>query len=603
MAGLEESTTPHPSGRSARKTRWIVLAIVAAVFVACYLGLCGYVTGSGRILPNTWVSGVALGNMTRAEATQASAEGLDALYSGTAITLICDEDSIPVPAALFTGDGYVIAQAAYEAGRSHGFFWQGATFVRSLFFGTEIDAALCVRDGCGDDVSALLAEVSASMDSTLAETTWEVSDTVITFVKGHIGRAVDTDALLEQICDTLAARESSSLLVTTTVVSPAELDFDALYAQLYVEPADAFLDPVTFEITPHVTGVSFQVDAAKRLMDAAEPGETFTVPLILTEPEHTTQALTALLFRDVLGTCSTTIGGTASRLTNVTLAASFCDGVILFPGESFSYNSTVGPRTTERGFSPAPAYRGGETVDEVGGGICQVSSTLYLAALRANLSITDRRNHTYISAYIEAGMDATVAYGVIDFCFLNDTDSPVKLVLTVNRRTLTVRILGTETDGITAEMSHVTLSSTSAGVVYKADSAVRAGTTEVSTTPYNGYVVDTYRSLYDESGALLSKTLESHNVYKVRNKVVLYNPADGDPSAPKSTQSAAITETPVDSESPAVSQSPVGAEIPAETPAETPTETQPPAVPETPAATESPAAEPPAQTQTPTEGD
>ena len=111
----------------------------------------------------------------------------------------------------------------------------------------------------------------------------------------------------------------------------------------------------------------------------------------------------------------------------------------------------VGSRQASRGFLPAPAYVSGQTVQEIGGGVCQGSSTIYLAALRANLEIVERYPHGYITRYVPDGMDATVYYGVKDFRFKNDTPFPIKIVGSVSGRTLTVNILGTKHNNITVE--------------------------------------------------------------------------------------------------------------------------------------------------------
>ena len=111
------------------------------------------------------------------------------------------------------------------------------------------------------------------------------------------------------------------------------------------------------------------------------------------------------------------MGGTAARVSNVKLASAAFDGTVLNSGDLFSYNETVGQRTEAKGYKAAPAYVQGETVDEIGGGVCQPSSTLYYACLLANMEITERYAHRYIPAYITRGMDATVSWGGPDYKF------------------------------------------------------------------------------------------------------------------------------------------------------------------------------------------
>lgn len=195
------------------------------------------------------------------------------------------------------------------------------------------------------------------------------------------------------------------------------------------------------------------------------------------------------------------------------------------PGEEFSYNGVVGSRQASRGFLPAPAYVSGQTVQEIGGGVCQGSSTIYLAALRANLEITERYPHGYITRYVPDGMDATVYYGVKDFKFKNDTPFPIKIQGSVSGRTLTVNILGTKSDNITVEMTNEIVGTTGYNTVYKVDSSLSAGSTRVDVTPYSGYTVKVYRNLY-EGGKLINTKLEDTSVYKSRDKVVMVSPAD-----------------------------------------------------------------------------
>src|SRR5699024_6531690 len=135
------------------------------------------------------------------------------------------------------------------------------------------------------------------------------------------------------------------------------------------------------------------------------------------------------LFKDVLGSYTTNVSGTAVRKKNVRLSGEKCNNIILLPGEEFSYNNTVGKRTKENGFGEAAAYLNGETVQEVGGGICQTSSTLYNAVLLSNLEVTERTNHTYVSGYVPIGRDATVSWGGPDFKFKNDKEYPIKIVM------------------------------------------------------------------------------------------------------------------------------------------------------------------------------
>ena len=208
-------------------------------------------------------------------------------------------------------------------------------------------------------------------------------------------------------------------------------------------------------------------------------------------------------------------------------------------GDVFSYNDVVGQRTAARGYQAAPAYVQGETVDEIGGGICQTSSTLYLACLRSNLEITERYAHRYVPAYITAGMDATVSWGGPDYKFTNNSLYPIKIVTIYENNYLTVRILGTNVDGTSVKMTNEHLSTTPYETVYEDDPTLAPGTEKVKTTPYTGYKYRTYRNVYDANGKLISSTYEAVSAPPAARDSQK-RPLPGCHSAPPSTVAQAI---------------------------------------------------------------
>ena len=229
-------------------------------------------------------------------------------------------------------------------------------------------------------------------------------------------------------------------------------------------------------------------------------------------------------------------------------------------GDVFSYNDVVGQRTAARGYQAAPAYVQGETVDEIGGGICQTSSTLYLACLRSNLEITERYAHRYVPAYITAGMDATVSWGGPDYKFTNNSLYPIKIVTIYENNYLTVRILGPNVDGTSVKMTNEHLSTTPYETVYEDDPTLAPGPEKVKTTPYTGYKYRTYRNVYDANGKLISSAYEATSDYKSRNKVILrgpaVEPADGGAQIPTDTTEPTTPVEPTEPQDPGVPTEP-----------------------------------------------
>ena len=260
------------------------------------------------------------------------------------------------------------------------------------------------------------------------------------------------------------------------------------------------------------------------------------VPLTVTQPDITQEILADRLFADLLGQGTSQVSGSSNRKFNVKLSAEACNGVILMPGEEFSYNNTTGSRSADKGYLPAPVYSGGASVDETGGGICQTSSTIYYAVLHTTLEIVERHAHMYSVGYVPDGMDATVYFGLSDFRFKNNTDYPVKIVTESydknGLRYLTVKLYGTNVDGRYAVPERTQFDFVSPTTQYRADESIPQGTTKVDAkqNAYTGRSARAWRVIYEKDGTLVEKQDLGVSTYKMRPTTILYNPADGDPS-------------------------------------------------------------------------
>ena len=300
--------------------------------------------------------------------------------------------------------------------------------------------------------------------------------------------------------------------------------------------ANAVIDPDTCEVLPHTVGVDFDTAQAQRLFQQAQEGETVEVPLTVTQPDITQEILADRLFADLLGQGTSQVSGSSNRKFNVKLSAEACNGVILMPGEEFSYNNTTGSRSADKGYLPAPVYSGGASVDETGGGICQTSSTIYYAVLHTTLEIVERHAHMYSVGYVPDGMDATVYFGLSDFRFKNNTDYPVKIVTESydknGLRYLTVKLYGTNVDGRYAVPERTQFDFVSPTTQYRADESIPQGTTKVDAkqNAYTGRSARAWRVIYEKDGTLVEKQDLGVSTYKMRPTTILYNPADGDPS-------------------------------------------------------------------------
>ena len=183
-------------------------------------------------------------------------------------------------------------------------------------------------------------------------------------------------------------------------------------------------------------------------MIASNSSEEYTIPLKTLYPNVTTNMIGTEAFPDLLAQFSTYYSTRdKDRTTNLRLAANKVNGTVLMPGETFSYNKVVGARTIAAGYKEAPIYVNGEVVDGLGGGICQISSTIYNAVIYANLDIVERTNHQFVPSYVKASRDATVVYGSLDFQFKNNRNYPIKILCTVSGGVATCQIFGLKQDG------------------------------------------------------------------------------------------------------------------------------------------------------------
>lgn len=232
----------------------------------------------------------------------------------------------------------------------------------------------------------------------------------------------------------------------------------------------------------------------------------------VTEPAFTTEEAREL--QVPLARFSTTIPGTENRVHNITLAAAFLSGTILQPGEVFSYNKAVGPRTVERGFLEAPVLIDDELVPGDGGGICQVSSTLFNVALLADLEIQARANHSRPVAYLSIGRDATVSYDGFDLRFKNTSERHILLWAWVNGRRLTITAFGTPVPGkeVNIEVTESEVVTPPDGTVTKNDPELEEGTI-VTRDPLPGYRVRTYR-IVTLNGQVVRHELVGRSLYR-----------------------------------------------------------------------------------------
>lgn len=431
------------------------------------------------------------------------------------------------------------AKNAYEFTRTGGFFTRIANTMGALFGLNESKLSVNVND---EALKTKLDEISAEAITEPVDPFWTVEGDYLVVDKGSVGVSFDTEKLYKQVQDRIKTMDFSTLDVKVETTEQNPIDVQYIYDNAQTAAKNATVDKTDgTTILPSVDGVKFDLETAKEIIgDGSE--QTYKIPIERTPAAVTADQLAGVLFRDTLASASTSLNASnKSRTNNVRLASEFINGTILNPGDEFSYNGVVGERTTDRGFQTAGAYSNGQVIEDVGGGVCQPSSTLYMAVLRADLEVTERHNHSLTVSYTPLGEDATVSWGGPDFKFKNNTDYPVKILAWQEGSSMSVKILGTKTTDKVVETDTDIIETIDYKTVEKTDSSLSAGERETSQSGITGYKTVTYK-IITENGQT-TKVKANNSSYKSRDKIVLVGPAASSKPSETTTTSTETTET------------------------------------------------------------
>ena len=512
--------------------------VVVLLLVLAIVAFCGYTAYSvlmnGDIYQGVRMGECDLSGMDRAEARSA----LEAVYGGAQLDQVIDIQVGNQTFALTAqecGLAYDIPSSidlAFAYGRQGSVIDRARQYWGTRFHPVQLELVTVLDSNV---LSSRVEEIASAVEQPMAPSAHSYADGVITLDKGQTGYSLNKEALLEALDTKLRTADFTPAEGALKESHPQALSAETIAQSVNTEVVQTALDlesdPTGNTIRAGTQGVQVEIGALQAAINSSNRHET--VQCTLTNPDYTVSEYKALLFRDVLGQCTTDFNpGNKGRTTNVLLATDFCNGVILMPGDVFSYNDTVGPRTYERGFKDATIYVGNSAEDGVGGGICQVTSTIYYAALRADLKIVERYAHSREVTYVPKGEDATVAWGSKDFKFENNTGFPMKVVTSHKSNNLTVKLYGTNLNNKTVKIETTVLSKTPFEVVYKVDATLAPGTEKVDSNGYTGYQTESYRVVYID-GVEVSRTFENKSTYKKYDKVILHNPKPAaDPATP-----------------------------------------------------------------------
>lgn len=501
------------------------------LIILCMMMLtaCG---NDGSLPKGSTAGGIEIGSMTRSEAEAALSaarlgEGESAVVKTDIYTLVFTAGEVGASYNASKTIDNIMAQ-------KRGFFAR----IKSNFVETEYDMAVDIDERLLDSA---VSNKLYGVERPVTQLSYEITGEGISVTNGLSGIGLDrgkvAEALREQFGKPSDMREETEIELDR--FPPDAVDSNAFLSQFQSEAREACYvrnEDGSIAVAEGQVGVTVDISSAEGVMlSHTAEGESYLIPAAVTIPVYTKEQLEACLFADTLASYSTSFSSSGeNRSDNIALAASKINNIVLMPGETFSFNGALGERTVANGYKVAHAYAAGQVVDQVGGGICQVSSTLYNAVLLANLGITERRSHQMTVSYVPLGRDATVNWGTQDFKFSNNTYYPVKIEAYTSGKKVYVSIAGTKPDkSLKVEIETNTLSTIEPPVTTEDDPTMPEGESKITKNGSKGYVVDAYRVVYSNGAEISREKLKrsTYNATATVMKVGTMPPAPEEPTA------------------------------------------------------------------------
>lgn len=301
-----------------------------------------------------------------------------------------------------------------------------------------------------------------------------------------------------------------------------------------------------FVITDSRKGVAIDIESSVQVIETyfnktwSKKDGTIELVVKVEEPKVTREDFEQV--KDLLGTFTTYCGTGGGRVQNIVSGASHINGAVIMPGETYSANAAMEPYTKENGFAEAGSYENGKVVQSMGGGICQVSSTLYNAVILSELEIVERAAHSMLVNYVKPSMDAAIAGDFKDLKFKNNTDAPIYIEGFVKNGNITFNVFGKETRDSSRKVSyeHEVLSQTPASKKFVA-TADPVGTKKMSSSGHTGMKARLWK-VVTENGQEVSRTIVNNSTYRSSEEIWNVGTASADPAITAAINAAIATQ-------------------------------------------------------------
>lgn len=504
-----------------RKKTIIAIFIVIAVIIASIFLTLAIKAQTNKIYEGVSIAGIDVSSLYADKAEEKVSDVIAS--SDENILLKCENLSLNITSKQIdlTFDSKKTAEKAANTGKNGNIFNKIKNMLHIKKQGINIDPEFKCNI---ETLQKIVNDNFYSVYSDVCEYSVEIGENCIIVNNGKSGKTIDANSVFDKIVKSICNKTiKNGVDIDIKTISPKPIDNDEFYNKYNRDAVDATCVDADggVNITPEIIGISIDRTIMDKIIDEnRNNSESYTIPAVITYPQITSAYLEAEFTDTVIGTYSSNYGSsTLNRKSNISLASSKINSFVLNPGETFSFNNVVGPRTAETGFKEAHVYSGNKVVEGIGGGICQVSSTLYIAVVKADLEIVYRTNHSIPVSYVPLGCDATVSYGTIDFKFKNNKDTPIKIECIADGTNLTVNIYGRKKylKDISIEASKI--SDVDYSVSETVDENLSHGERKVIEKGSKGSIYESYK-VTKENGIEIKREFLAKSTYSPINEVV-----------------------------------------------------------------------------------
>lgn len=425
----------------------ILVAIFMGILIASALFFYSQMQNNDTIQSGIFIKGINVSGLTKQEAKNKVSEELKyQMNDHITLTYKNHEFYVNIEQIEAKFDIEASVNFAFNVAKSGNIIKDTKEYISVLMNHIDIEPKLTYNE---DALNKYLENIEANLPDQLVQSSYYVEDDEIIITNGINGAGIVVDEMKETIIAAIQDVSYSNryIDIPTYVKYPDPIQVEAIHSEVYRAAENAYFTTEPYAVFSEVVGIDFSIDEMKQKINENPDAEEYAVSLNYTIPEVTVKDFGMEAFPNLLATYSTNYAASnKDRTTNLRLASNKINGTVVMPGETFSYNKVVGKRTIAAGYKEAAIYQDGQVTSGLGGGICQISTTLYNAVIAADLGITSRRNHMFVPSYVTAGKDATVVWGSTDFKFENTRDYPIKIESSVSGGVATVSIYGLKTD-------------------------------------------------------------------------------------------------------------------------------------------------------------